>query len=661
MKQPLPLLLLIVFLTSSLQAQIAISAEGGNRYKYKVTPPSIQAMANLKSSQTPGWGYFWEFGDGHFSDEVSPSHTYEASGNYEVRVYLTPQYAKNKPVMYKKPHQAAKGSSSRGKVDYTGSKNVDIHYNQEVVAGNEVQMVVAYEVPSNAGDVYLLLGYNDLEGGSITANAFAPVGAHRPAQLAGKVSPAAVYGAPLAGNKSTIQNQLRGYNDIMAFKLTGAKTGDQRGVSVSLKATTSLRAQSNKNINVKLKALLVTTGVTFEPRRYASEVQIRVTNSYDPNKLIVFDKTTEFDPEAPTPIDYLVKFENVGRGDAQRIQIGISVKDGLDPKSLQILGGEPCFTCIDTLVQADSIFFIMEGVRLAGKASTGLFNKGQRRGQIRFRLSPKGDKRDVIKSEASIVFDLNDPIETGKVRTRLRRNGIGFKAGLGLRPSFSVENGREFGDKSGGLFSFWHAGMIFSSSPVRTGIAWEFEMTYNAFNDTFLDDIEEESIQLRTTSELQDLCQQNGRLRISNPSFIDLVGQVRYHRNGAMGIGIGFGPSLLFNSKIDADPIFQPGQSGTVVSRRALNYGLITVPDVNDAFEVEIDRSNGQRATCSYDHSELPHSNIGGLFVLDGRVGRVNKGLSLGLRFTQRLQFGEMVGAEKVNASYFQTYLIWKL
>ena len=508
---------------------------------------------------------------------------------------------------------------------------------------------VELEMPS------LLLGYNDMEGGSVTANAFAPVGGHRPSRLAGAVSPASVYGI---GSKSNVQAQMNGYNDVDAFKLTGAKEGDQRGISLSLRATTSLRAQSNKNINVKLKALLVTTGVPFEPRRYASEVTIRVTNSYDPNKLIVYDKTTEFEPDSPTPIDYLVKFENVGRGDARRIQIGINVDEGLDPKSLKVLGGDPCFDCIDTVLTADSIFFVMEGVRLAGRGSTSMFNKGQRRGQIRFQLSPKGERRDVIKSEASIVFDLNDPIETGKVRTRVRRNGIGFKAGVGLRPSFTVENGRE-SDDTGGLP--WHVGLIFSSSPVQTGIAWEFEMTYNAFNGTFLEDIEDKTILLRTTGELEDLCQQNGRLRISNPSFIDLVSQIRYHRNDVIGIGIGIGPSLLFNSQISADPVFQAGQSGTVTSRNSLSYGLVTIPDVNEAFDVEINRSNGGRATCSYDHSELPHSNIGGLFVVDGRVGRVNKGLSLGLRFTQRAHFGELTGAKGVSASYFQTYLIWKL
>ena len=158
MKQTLPILFLCTLLSVTLNAQITISAEGGNRYRYKATPPAIEAMANLKSSQTPEWGYYWEFGDGHFSSEASPVHSYEASGSYEVRVYLTPQYAKNKPQMFKKNHQAAKGSPSRGGQDYTGSKFVDIHYNQEVVAGNEVQLVVAYEIPRGAGDAFLTPG-----------------------------------------------------------------------------------------------------------------------------------------------------------------------------------------------------------------------------------------------------------------------------------------------------------------------------------------------------------------------------------------------------------------------------------------------------------------------------------------------------------------------
>src|SRR5690606_15471751 len=44
----------------------------------------------------PYWEYFWEFGDGHFSEEVTPVHYYALSGKYRVLLHLSPRYALNK-------------------------------------------------------------------------------------------------------------------------------------------------------------------------------------------------------------------------------------------------------------------------------------------------------------------------------------------------------------------------------------------------------------------------------------------------------------------------------------------------------------------------------------------------------------------------------------
>ncbi len=85
---------------------------GNNRYRFEVSfpdgsnPLAYQDPPEALSDETiefldisldntvPQWIYFWEFGDGTFSQDPSPVHQYREAGQYEVRARLVPAYSR---------------------------------------------------------------------------------------------------------------------------------------------------------------------------------------------------------------------------------------------------------------------------------------------------------------------------------------------------------------------------------------------------------------------------------------------------------------------------------------------------------------------------------------------------------------------------------------
>jgi hypothetical protein len=66
----------------------------GNKVSFKPeTPPLIQIAGAPPANYT----YFWELGDGHYSREKEPKHTYKKKGDKTVRLAVTNNYDNGKP------------------------------------------------------------------------------------------------------------------------------------------------------------------------------------------------------------------------------------------------------------------------------------------------------------------------------------------------------------------------------------------------------------------------------------------------------------------------------------------------------------------------------------------------------------------------------------
>ena len=162
-------------------------------------------------------------------------------------------------------------------------------------------------------------------------------------------------------------------------------------------------------------ATVTTTDPDLTPANNHSSVVQRVTGSYDPNDLSVnYDRLTPAQVAAGTPLDYVVRFQNLGNDTA----FTVVVTDTLPAHLLQLGTLEllsASHSCWYELVGSSQLVIHFERVNLP-PSSTNLLGS---MGFARFQVKPGAalGVGTLIPNAAHIFFDFNAPIATNDVST----------------------------------------------------------------------------------------------------------------------------------------------------------------------------------------------------------------------------------------------------
>ena len=68
-----------------------------NEHTVRFTPLLPPQIPMQGAPEPPSYEFFWEFGDGSFSFEEQPEHTYSDPGSYEAVLWATGKYDNGKP------------------------------------------------------------------------------------------------------------------------------------------------------------------------------------------------------------------------------------------------------------------------------------------------------------------------------------------------------------------------------------------------------------------------------------------------------------------------------------------------------------------------------------------------------------------------------------
>lgn len=101
----LSLILIILFTVSSIAQQKTVSdtvarvatiqhKTNGNQVQFNADAPTLNQIAGAPKAF---YTNYWEFGDGTYSKENTPTKTYKNSGDYQVRLWATNNYDTGKP------------------------------------------------------------------------------------------------------------------------------------------------------------------------------------------------------------------------------------------------------------------------------------------------------------------------------------------------------------------------------------------------------------------------------------------------------------------------------------------------------------------------------------------------------------------------------------
>ena len=426
--------------------------------------PRLRVLRQVAGAPASFYTYFWEWGDGSFSFDKTPSHTYADTGIYHVRLYATNNYDDGKaPPTRPRPIKVNKkpaGSGHWASHFFHEKGSIEMKINRNPKPGEDFVAILGYRNQYNKSfSGSLVLFFNEkqfaTEGFQLTDTrayhqedstsinsliaSLDEKDMQNRALLAGPYEN--VY-YPYAGDARTMLQQLQAtYTRNTALKFSTVAQGAEQFVFVTMNTLPAMIQDTNATVT--MSAMLVPDDPDMQPELYALEMQI--VASHDPNRMQLKQRRINYRfMGKKKELTYKVRFQNTGEGPAKRVAIGIALPKQLNAATITIKNMNPfCVhcdsayagqSCIDTISRTDSIYFVFNNIYLPGLQQDGVTDKDSTKGFIEYTIRfKKRPKKIPFSSSAAIIFDKNEPVYTNRATGRFVK-GIspGIIAGYGM-------------------------------------------------------------------------------------------------------------------------------------------------------------------------------------------------------------------------------------
>ncbi|MDO8367720.1 MAG: PKD domain-containing protein [Saprospiraceae bacterium] len=652
----------------------------GNEYRFHPVPPPLQQKAGAPEAF---WTYYWEFGDGSFSFEESPSHVYQGAGDYHPILEATAHYDD--------------GGKPKGK---TNSVVADLGSKQPVelpTVFDSMRLPIRMKASRQARAqeaLVCILSYRNL--GMVTTDgrlhfffnekrfpvshfALDSARLHFEERADDAVSQAlpmddsptqrwTVLDLPSHTGVSTalsgdypastiLQNLLdnaRGaYREEKIWRFTRLQTGEKRNLFIALQGTDKMLQDTNAFIH--LEAVFAPFDPLIPPERY--ELEFEIVSSHDPNAILVSDSRVNYRLIGSKKLDYKVQFQNNGEGPASMVELKIEIPEGLDMKQMRPVEWYPkcpicpkpvpTTGCLDTASSKEGLLFTFRNIYLPGSRQKDADNRDSTQGFVRYRMeAERGMPKRSFRSRAKITFDKNAPIYTNYTRTRFK-TGIspGLKVGYGFEPNFGtaeeienesfVQEGYVFLGASLSPFKSWS---VYPQVELLTGIRGRGNPEETTFTQTKTFPVANPSPLIEA---FKDTVMMDSIVEIMR-GFVSFEVPFLLRKNFTPWFGMGIGGS--------ARVFLDNGQTNTLISTDSIRY---SVKDNSAGFlEVVRDISHEETEKTPTTFSDTRFSYTA---FADLTLGSVRQGINFGVRA------GAILGRKKTLVPFAQLSLELKL
>lgn len=620
----------------------------------------LRPLRPIAGAPAPFYTYFWEFGDGGFSFEESPSHILRYD-SIMVRLFATNNYddgkrppTRPKPIIRPpgpKPTVAKPMLASNGGYNlFKMGGNIEMKTNCMPKPGDDMMLVLGYrnkiENGQNNLNGTLAILYNDVE---FSQNNFELAEARtyhneKKSDLKSLLNTAflknknqePVYYASSEKHfnlspveKVLLKDQAKAFKSQQSWKFENLQQNEERFVFMHFKTTPEMLKDTNAV--VRIAGAFIPDNPLVETEFFTLELQI--VASHDPNKMVLRKSRMNYRFTGKNrELTYKVRFQNTGKGPAKKIDVGVNISEVFDPTTLKVVKTKPevanCDSayanqsCLKTSFSADSVHFVFTNIYLPGMQQKGVKDADSTQGFVEYKIKFKEKPPKLpIKSGAAIVFDKNEPIYTNRAVGRFK---------MGLSPGIIVGYGFPFETDNGNYLNGKNFVLGASLSPYATHrYYWQVELYFNSFK--------ENTYQVPIATEVRKDTVMNGvayqildkkHFQTTKVSTINAVPlQMRYNINKYLGAGAGALVALdLYHRTSDE-----------------LRYRLRTQNAQGVAIEVDHNRDLGR---LNENFSDLRVS-----FFADIQLGLVRVGPALGFRY---------IFDPKTNNNRMSTYVSWK-
>lgn len=570
---------------------------------YLPTEPNIVKFP--KAREDPKWEYFWEFGDGHFSFEENPKHTYVEAGQYTPRLILTPLYSSTRPPGPSEQKISANGSSQPPPRYNLQKRNAFIETNAkgQTVPGQYIQMVGHYQYTGQSNG-HVLIFYNKKKEIPLGIKPLALTDERlyykQELRGANKAVAAKLIDKRL-GSAAQIaaRTLLNAHEDVVAYRIEGLKPGTQERLFLSFFTSKRLSLVQDKGLDVSVTILWAPDGSSFDSRRNIYEYNMEILKIYDPNRIQVTPRTAYYRKGFPKHLEYTVQFQNVAKGRVSDVRVALPLDEGLELLSAEVVDRDPiemelcptgrpdkalpCYTFRRVQgSQGDSLVVQFHNIGLEGKR---IFqNKKGTKGYVRLRVKTQDQKHPAHRMGAAITFQEVEPIETNTATTRWRRNTLALRPGISLAPTLKgFDNlAEEIGERP-------NIGLLFQNAPLRTGFAYGAEVSWARyhFGRTLTEVLEEEESSIPFGSLF--VTEEEARL-----SYLDINGWLGYQVHGLVRAYGGFGLSAPTTGEVVLNSTITAPDSDFVIiqSEDTAEFGLLKSNDPASIFQQDTELRN---------------------------------------------------------------------
>ncbi|MBB5440536.1 hypothetical protein HDC92_004239 [Pedobacter sp. AK017] len=627
----------------------------------------LRPLRQIAGAPEPFYTYFWEFGDGQFSFEKEPQHSYPDTLKYDVRLFATNSYDDGKrPPTRPKPLKPGSNRPVLAAVKTSAAPNffksggaIELKTNCMPKPGDDMMLVFGYRNKmenglANLGGTVSIL-FNDKEfnkdnfelAETRTYNQEKKTFLEKHGAVAArKVSTEHPFYASINGPEYTrpavvfdpegtalIREKTAAYRKIESWKFENLKAGEEKFMFMQFKTTPEMIKDTNAV--VKLTGMFIPDNPLAVTEFFTLELQI--VASHDPNKMMLRNSRMNFRFTGKNKkLTYKVRFQNTGKGPAKQIDVGVAIAEVLNKGSVEITDSKPklvlCNTayanqsCLDTVGTADSLHFIFRNIYLPGLQQKGVNDADSTMGFIEYRIGFKEKPKKLpFKSGAAIVFDKNEPIYTNRATGKYK---MGLSPGIIAGYGFPFKNGNT---PFSGQNNITFGASLAPYAPHR--YYWQVELYGSSY-------AEKEYLIKRTQGNdrlvpvIIDGKQQEGTLKYADSMLrskvitINIVPlQMRYNFNKYIGAGIG----TLVSFNIDEQ--YTP-------SKTAL-YTIVNAAGVRQ--EVTLKQAFNKVSNSFNDFQNTLFTDI--------QVGKVHVGPAIGFRYLHTFQGSD---------NRLITYLTWK-
>ncbi len=637
-----------------------LAIQNKNTVIFKSETPMLNQIAGAPKAF---YSYYWEFGDGNFSKQKEPKHTYKQPGTYDIKMWATNNYDTGK-VPKTRPQKVTvvdKANTETNEI-HVMKDNIELQRNREPSPDEDFAVVLSYKNTKNYvtnGEIQVYFNEKEFKNDNfeiieIRKYHNETIEDENTKGLAGINSIDEGYSDWASNDKFKFLEKIQDttekkdlklseseakkiFKNKKIIKFTNLNPNEQRNIFFTLKTKPEMIKDTSAIVRVRS---IYIPDSNFENHK-VKDMEMEIVTSHDPNKMSNNGFLINYRLVRFKRVKFRTRFQNDGEGPARTIRLETDVPDMFDKKTLKIESQYPecpicpkneevSYSCLDTIIKQKQIIFTFKNIYLPGSHQKKVVEKDSTKGFVRYSLKFGNDFHKIkTKSRTAIIFDKNQPIITNWSVTRFNPGiSIGLRAGYNFM--FKLENAKSF-----------FTG--FTISPFKSyRWYWQSELYFNRTN---FEQNNISSITRVTTvdrpifnsagQQLKEVFEEATFSSKYTHSVIEGVPiSIRYNINNY--IGIGFGPQLtviadIVNEKVQTFKYFervQRPQTATFFQGEQLNYS-------NDPISESVKEKNQFQTQ---------------LFI-DATFGFARIGPSVGVRFLKNF-----------NQSYdaLQLYAIWK-